>query len=158
MPCFPNILKHNSGRFACECFCYRSIVQQCKYAGKLQARWFSQPSEVEGPGTYRVGATTRVALTPGRKETVMDEATGKSEVARFRQQQALEEEAARLALYGYAEVARHDRIIARMERGGQRILRLIEEGKHKEALALMNTEHWGEEAEMTKNGKKMKHE
>lgn len=74
----------------------------------------------------------------------MDEPAGKSEVARFRQQQALEEEAARLALYGYAEVARHDRIIARMEIGGRRILRLIEEGKHEEAMALMNTENWGE--------------
>jgi hypothetical protein len=79
-----------------------------------------------------------------RKESAMDESAGKSEVARFRQQQALEEEAARLALYGYAEVAKHDRIVARMELGGRRILRLIEEGKHEEALALMNTEHWGE--------------
>jgi hypothetical protein len=82
----------------------------------------------------------------------MDESAGKSEVARFRQQQALEEEAARLGFYGFAEVARHDRIVARMETGGRRILRLIEEGKHEEALALMNTKHWGEAAE------KMKHE
>ena len=82
----------------------------------------------------------------------MDESAGKSEVARFRQQQALEEEAAHLALYGFAEVARHDRIVARMERGGQRILRLLEEGKHEEALTLMNSENWGEAAE------KMKHE
>ena len=80
----------------------------------------------------------------------MDEPAGKSEVARFRQQQALEEEAARMALYGYAEVARHDRIIARMEIGGRRILQLIEEGKHEEALVLMNTENWGEAAEKTK--------
>jgi hypothetical protein len=82
----------------------------------------------------------------------MDEAVGKSEVARFRQQQALEEEAARLALYGFAEVARHERITVRMELGGRRIIRLIEEGKHEEALTLMNTENWGEAAE------KMKHE
>ncbi len=81
----------------------------------------------------------------------MDESAGKSEVARFRQQQALEEEAARLGLYGFAEVAKHERIIARMELGGRRILRLIEEGKHEEALALMNTEHWGEAAQKTKN-------
>jgi len=81
----------------------------------------------------------------------MDESAGKSEVARFRQQQALEEEAARLGLYGFAEVARHERITARMELGGRRILRLIEEGKHEEALALMNTEHWGEAAQKTKN-------
>jgi len=81
----------------------------------------------------------------------MDESAGKSEVARFRQQQALEEEAARLGLYGFAEVAKHERIIARMELGGRRIIRLIEEGKHEEALALMNTEHWGEAAQKTKN-------
>jgi hypothetical protein len=81
----------------------------------------------------------------------MDKAIGKSEVARFRQQQALEEEAARLALYGFAEVARHERITARMELGGRRIIRLIEEGKHDEALALMNTENWGEAAEKMKN-------
>jgi len=81
----------------------------------------------------------------------MDESAGKSEVARFRQQQALEEEAARLGLYGFAEVARHERITARMELGGRRILRLIEEGKHEEALALMNTEHWDEAAQKTKH-------
>ena len=73
----------------------------------------------------------------------MNEQAGKSEVARFRQQQALEEEAARLAFYGFAEVAKHDRIVARMELGGQRILRLLEAGKHEEALALMNKENWG---------------
>ncbi|HEU0001172.1 MAG TPA: hypothetical protein VFQ36_09755 [Ktedonobacteraceae bacterium] len=84
----------------------------------------------------------------------MDEPAGKSEVARFRQQQALEEEAARLALYGYAEVARHDRIIARMEIGGRRILRLIEEGRHEEALVLMNSENWGEASGKTKKNKK----
>jgi uncharacterized protein YprB with RNaseH-like and TPR domain len=30
-----------------------------------------------------------------------------------------------------------------MERGAERILQLIEEGKHTEAVALMNTETWG---------------
>jgi hypothetical protein len=73
----------------------------------------------------------------------MNEPAGKSEVALFRERQALEEQAARLALNGYAEVARHERITARMELGGQRILRLIDEGKHEEAMALMNTNHWG---------------
>ena len=75
-------------------------------------------------------------------------------MARFREQQALEEEAGRLALYGYAEVARHDRIIARMERGGRRILRLLEEGRQEEAVALMNTEHWGEKVEKPKKARK----
>ncbi|HLZ80636.1 MAG TPA: hypothetical protein VKP04_03330 [Ktedonobacteraceae bacterium] len=65
----------------------------------------------------------------------MNELESKSVVARFRRQQALEEEAARLALYGYAEVAR----------GGERILSLIAEGKHEQAQALMNKENWGVE-------------
>jgi len=37
-----------------------------------------------------------------------------SEIAYFRKQQALREEAVQLGLNGYAEVARHERIIARM--------------------------------------------
>lgn len=68
----------------------------------------------------------------------------KSEIARFREQQALEEQSAYLGLYGLAAVASHDAIIARMEIGGQRILQLLAEGKEDEAHALMNTEWWGE--------------
>ena len=75
----------------------------------------------------------------------MDELESKSEVARFRRRQALEEEALRRGVYGFAQVARHDRIIARMTRGGERILGLIAEGKHEEAQALMNKENWGVE-------------
>lgn len=73
----------------------------------------------------------------------MDELESKSEVARFRQRQALEEEAMRLSLYGFAEVARHERINARMTRGAERVLDLIAEGKHEEAQAMMNQENWG---------------
>lgn len=69
----------------------------------------------------------------------------KSEIARFREQQALEEEAARLALTGYAITSQHDFIIARTQRGAERILRLIDEGKHDEAQALMNSDNWGVE-------------
>ena len=77
-----------------------------------------------------------------------------SEIARFREQQALEEESARMALTGYAITARHDFIIARAQRGAERILRLIDEGKHEEAQALMNTENWGvEEKEPIAKGK-----
>ncbi len=66
-----------------------------------------------------------------------------SEIARFRQQQALEEEAARLGLYGLASgTARHDGIIAKMERGAERILRLIEADKHQEAQALFESGAW----------------
>ena len=74
--------------------------------------------------------------------------TSKSEIARFREGQALEEDAARQALTGYAITARHDFITARMQRGGERILRLIEQGRHEEAVVLMNSDNWGaEEAE-----------
>ena len=67
----------------------------------------------------------------------------KSEIARFREQQALEEEAMRLGFSGFAITARHDFIAARMQRGGERILQLIAEGKHDEAQVLMNSENWG---------------
>jgi hypothetical protein len=67
----------------------------------------------------------------------------KSEIARFREQQALEEEAARLSLSGFATTARHDIITAKMQQGGERILQLIAEGKHDEAQVLMNSENWG---------------
>jgi hypothetical protein len=68
-----------------------------------------------------------------------------SEVAQFRHQQALEEEAAQRGLNGFAIVARHESITARMEVGAQRLLKLIAEGKHEEALAIMNTSTWGVE-------------
>ncbi len=68
-----------------------------------------------------------------------------SEIARFRERQTLEEEAMRLAQSGLAITARHDFITARAQRGAERILRLIDEGKHEQALVLMNTEHWGVE-------------
>ena len=67
----------------------------------------------------------------------------KSEIACLLQRIELEEEAARRGLYGFAVVASHEIITARMELGAERILRLITEGKHDEAVALMNTESWG---------------
>ncbi|MGH2495438.1 MAG: hypothetical protein ACRDIV_12105 [Ktedonobacteraceae bacterium] len=81
----------------------------------------------------------------------------KSEIARFREQQALEEEAARLALSGLAITTRHDFITARMQRGGEHILRLIEQGKHEEAQVLMNSDNWGVEGATAKGkGRKRK--
>jgi hypothetical protein len=71
----------------------------------------------------------------------------KSEIACLLQRIELEEEAARRGLYGFAVVASHEIITARMERGAEHILRLITEGKHDEAVALMNTETWGVEVE-----------
>ena len=75
----------------------------------------------------------------------------RSEVAAFREQQTLEEEAARLALYGFAMTASHQMITARMQIGAERILSLINEGKHEEAQALMNTEYWHSESEPESN-------
>ena len=69
----------------------------------------------------------------------------KSEIANLRLRIELEEEAAQRGLCGPAIVASHESIAARMERGAERILQLIEAGKHEEALALMNTEMWGVE-------------
>ncbi|HVB72458.1 MAG TPA: hypothetical protein VNE38_02785, partial [Ktedonobacteraceae bacterium] len=63
----------------------------------------------------------------------------------FRHQQALEEEAAQLALSGFAISARHEFIVARMQRAGERILCFIAEGKHDEAQTMMNSENWGME-------------
>jgi hypothetical protein len=71
----------------------------------------------------------------------------RSEVAAFREQQALQEQAARQGLYGLAMVASHEAITARMERGAQRIVRLFEEGKPQEAIALMETRTWGLEGD-----------
>jgi len=71
----------------------------------------------------------------------------KSEIACLLQRIELEEEAARRGLYGFAVVASHELITTRMELGAERILRLITEGKHDEAVALMNTESWGVEVE-----------
>jgi hypothetical protein len=70
-----------------------------------------------------------------------------SEVVQFRQQQALQEQAAQQGLYGLAVVSRHDFIEARMERGAERLLQLIKEGKHEEVKLLMETEAWALEGE-----------
>ncbi len=80
-----------------------------------------------------------------------------SEVARMMRQIDLELEAARRAMYGSAATARHDFINARMQRGGERILHLIEEGKHEEAQALMNADNWGiQEEKKTKKRRPMR--
>ncbi len=70
-----------------------------------------------------------------------------SAIARFREQQTLQEAAAKQALYGPAITARHAFITARMEQAADRLLRLCEEGKHKEAITLMETPTWGLEEE-----------
>ena len=71
-----------------------------------------------------------------------------SVVAKFRQEQTLQEQAAQRGLDGYALVSRHDFIEARMERGAERLLELIDKGKHEEAEKLMNTPTWGLEEDI----------
>lgn len=68
-----------------------------------------------------------------------------SEVARFRQQQALQEQAAQQGLSGVAAVASHAAIMTRMRPAAEHIARLLDEGKHEEALVLMNRPMWGAE-------------
>lgn len=81
----------------------------------------------------------------------------KSEVARFRELQALEEESLRMVFSGFAITARHDYINARMQRGGEHILQLIAEGKHEEAQTLMNSDTWGVAVAKGKGRKKKSH-
>ncbi len=59
-----------------------------------------------------------------------------STIANFRQQQATEEESARLGLYGSAITANHEAIIARMEQGADILFQLFQTGREKEAYAL----------------------
>src|SRR5712692_11452558 len=87
----------------------------------------------------------------------MDEPECRSEVARLMRQIDLEREAAERGLYGFAITARHDFITVRMQRGGERILQLIDQGKHEEAQALLNADNWEitgreKDEEMTQNG------
>src|SRR5581483_9816572 len=65
-----------------------------------------------------------------------------SEIARFRQEQSLREQASKQGLYGIAVVASHAAITARMEREAERFLQLIREGKHDEVIALMGRPAW----------------
>ena len=78
----------------------------------------------------------------------MSVSESKSEVASLMQRIDLEREAAQHGLTGLAYgTARHDFITARMERGAERLLLLIQEGKLAEAIALMETETWSVDRE-----------
>ena len=65
-----------------------------------------------------------------------------SEITRFREQQALQEEAAKRSLHGYAVVSSHKMIEARMEREAGKIVKLFQEGHVTEALAIMESPDW----------------
>ena len=66
-----------------------------------------------------------------------------SMVALFRAAQDAQEQASKRGLYEYAVTARHDAIVARAQRGAERILQLLEEGQLEQAHALWNTPTWG---------------
>lgn len=66
-----------------------------------------------------------------------------SEIARFRQNQALQEQAAQQALYGLASVATHASINVRVQRGAEYLLTLLEAEKYEEVIQLMETKTWG---------------
>ena len=74
----------------------------------------------------------------------------KSEVAQFRERQALEEQASRWGLYGPAIVANHNSITARLQLGAERITRLMQEGKMQEAVQLMDQPDWGADMQETR--------
>jgi hypothetical protein len=75
-----------------------------------------------------------------------------SDIARFREQQALCEQAAMLGLSGYAEVSRHEVIEKRQNQGAPYLLQMITEGKHEEAFALMESDDWMDVPLMMKEG------
>jgi hypothetical protein len=75
--------------------------------------------------------------------------THKSEVAHFREQQALEEQASRFGLYGPAIVVNHNSITARLQQGAERITRLMQQGKMQEAAQLMEQPDWGADMQET---------
>ena len=76
-----------------------------------------------------------------------------SEVAHFREQQALEEQAVQQGLYGPAIVANHASITARMEKGATYMLQLLSEGKQQEVIALMERPDWGADVEVKTQSK-----
>jgi len=65
-----------------------------------------------------------------------------SQIAAFREEQALREQAAKQGLSGLAVVANHKAINTRMEQGAERIMHLVRAGKTEEALALMSSDTW----------------
>jgi hypothetical protein len=76
-----------------------------------------------------------------------------SDIANFREQQALFEQSAVLGLSGYAAVSRHEVIEKRMNQGAPYLLQMIAEGKHEEAFALMESDDWMHVPLMVKEGR-----
>lgn len=64
-----------------------------------------------------------------------------SEVAAFRERQALQEQAARDGLDGLAVVGTHETVTARMQQGAEHILALFQAGRTAEAEAAMMSQN-----------------
>jgi hypothetical protein len=89
-----------------------------------------------GPQMCPGGRDLSIAL-PGNDRQKMP-VWAESEVARWRSQQQLEEESARLGLSGPAILASHDCILAKIEQGGSHLLQLFQQGRNEEAFDLWN--------------------
>jgi hypothetical protein len=80
-----------------------------------------------------------------KRKNSMDRNTHKSEYLQTLQQIEQEHEVAQRGLLGPAVVARHDFIEARLSRGADHILELIEQHRLSDAIRLMDHACWGEE-------------
>jgi hypothetical protein len=65
-----------------------------------------------------------------------------SEVADFREQQQLEEEAAQRVFYSPAAVANHESIVVRTQQGAETLAQLFKEGRDAEAYELWEAGIW----------------
>ncbi len=72
----------------------------------------------------------------------MDVLKQQSHVSQFRETCEQAHEGAKQGLGGIAIVASHKSITARMQRGAERILHLIAQGRHQQAQALLCSEGW----------------
>jgi hypothetical protein len=82
---------------------------------------------------------------------MLDMQQNQSEIANFRQKQALEEHSAKRGMNEYAAVAQHVTIEQRLQQGAERMLQLVEEGRHEEAIHLMSSPTWGMEGDITQH-------
>lgn len=87
-------------------------------------------------------STSKGASQPAHSATTPHEQHLHSDIAHFRQQQALFEQSALLALHGYAVVSRHEVIEKRMEQAAVYVEELMEAGQYARAFALMETQVW----------------
>ena len=75
-----------------------------------------------------------------------------SKVARFGQQQTLQEQVARQGLYSLAIGGSHESISVHRQQSAERMFWFIEADKRQEAQALIATDVWGMEVKEYPNG------